>query len=65
MGETLDAIAKFGEDRLFTKVLGHLRNRVNIDMAHLHADTTNFSVAGEYDDGGLEPTGLHITFGTQ
>jgi hypothetical protein len=32
-------------------------------MSHLHADTTNFSVAGQYDDGGLEPTGLHITFG--
>ena len=63
MGETLDAIAKFGEDRLFTKVLEHLRHRVNIDMAHLHADTTNFSVAGEYDDGGVEPTGLHLTFG--
>jgi transposase len=63
MGETLDAIAEFGEDRLFTKVMEHIRHRVNIDMAHLHADTTNFSVAGEYDDGGVEPIGLHITFG--
>jgi transposase len=63
MGETLDAIVKFGEDRLFAKVLGHLRQQVAIDMSHLHADTTNFSVAGEYDDGGVEPAGLHITFG--
>ncbi len=63
MGETLDAIAGFGEDRLFAEVLEHLRHRVDIDMAYLHADTTNFSVSGEYDDGGVEPTGLHITFG--
>jgi hypothetical protein len=32
-------------------------------MSHLHADTTNFSVAGEYENGGPEPAGLHITFG--
>ncbi len=63
MGETLDAIAGFGEDRLFTKVMEHLRHRVGIDTAHLHADATNFSVAGEYDDGGVEPAGLHITYG--
>jgi transposase len=63
MGETLDAIAGFGEDRLFARVLEHLRQRMELDMSHLHADTTNFSVAGEYDDGGVEPTGLHITFG--
>jgi len=63
MGETLDAIKKFGGSKLFTLVLEHIRGQVNLDMAHLHADTTNFSVAGEYDDGGVEPTGLHITFG--
>ncbi|MPM93618.1 IS1634 family transposase ISMac5 [bioreactor metagenome] len=63
MGETLDAIVRFGEGELFAKVLGHLRRQVAIDMSHLHADTTNFSVAGQYDDGELEPTGLHITFG--
>jgi len=63
MGETLDAIAKFGEDKLFAKVLEHIRLQVEIDMGHLHADTSNFSVAGEYDDGGMEPTGLHITYG--
>jgi transposase len=63
MGETLDAIAKFGEDKLFTKVMEHLRQQVEIDMSHLHADTTNFSVAGEYNNGGVEPTGLHITRG--
>ncbi|MGB4408489.1 MAG: IS1634 family transposase [Sphaerochaeta sp.] len=63
MGETLDAIVKFGEDKLFAKVLEHLRQQVDIDMAHLHADTSNFSVAGEYYDGGATPTGLHITYG--
>jgi transposase len=63
MGETLDAIVRFGEDKLFAKVLGHLRQQVEIDMSHLHADTTNFSVAGNYDDGGVTPTGLHITYG--
>jgi transposase len=63
MGETLDAIARFGEDKLFARVLGHIRQRIALDMTHLHADTTNFSVAGEYDNGGVEPTGLHITFG--
>ncbi|MFA6682406.1 MAG: IS1634 family transposase [Sphaerochaeta sp.] len=63
MGETLDAIVKFGEDRLFTKVLEHLRKQVEINMSQLHADTTNFSVEGNYDDGGVTPTGLHITYG--
>ena len=54
MGETLDAIAGFEEDRLFTKVMEQLRHRVDIDTAHLQTDTTNFSVAGEYDDGDVE-----------
>lgn len=65
MGETLDAIVKFGEDKLFAKVLEHLRQQVGIDMSHLHADTTNFSVAGNYDDGGVTTTALHITMVTQ
>ena len=63
MGETLDAIAKFGEDKLFTKVMEHLRQLVDIDMAYLHADTTNFSVAGEYNTAGASPAVLHITHG--
>lgn len=63
MGETLDAIQRFGESRLFALVLEHLRKLIHLDVTHLHADTTNFSVAGEYDDGGITPTGLHITFG--
>ncbi|MDX9825377.1 MAG: hypothetical protein RBU26_10610 [Sphaerochaeta sp.] len=54
MSETLDAIAGFEEDRLFTKVMEQLRHRVDIDTAHLQTDTTNFTVAGEYDDGGVE-----------
>lgn len=63
MGETLDAIAKFGEDKLFTKVMEHLRQLVDIDMAYLHADTSNFSVAGEYNTAGADPAVLHITHG--
>ena len=48
MGETLDAIAKFGEDKLFTKVMEHLRLQVDIDMSHLHADTTNADASFKY-----------------
>jgi len=63
MGETLDAIKKFGGSKLFFLLLEHLKSQINIDLTHLHADTTNFSVAGEYDSDVENPTCISINFG--
>lgn len=63
MGETLDAIKKFGGSKLFSLVLQHLRSQIELDLTHLHVDTTNFSVAGEYENGEGDPSCINITFG--
>lgn len=63
MGETLDAIKKFGVSKLFSLVLQHLRSQTNLDLTHLHVDTTNFSVAGEYYGVEDSPSCININFG--
>jgi len=63
MGETLDAVAAFGEDTLFFHIMKHVRTQIDIPLSRLHADTTNFSVQGAYNASGDEATELHLTYG--
>jgi transposase len=67
MGELLDKIYAFGPTELFARVVSHILKRERLDLSHLHADTTNFSVHGEYKPDLLDPApekpAIQITFG--
>jgi transposase len=55
MGELLDKIYAFGPTELFARLVSHILKHEHLDLSHLHADTTNFSVHGEYKTDPLEP----------
>jgi transposase len=48
MGELLDKIYDFGPTELFGRLVSHILSREKLNLSRLHADTTNFSVHGEY-----------------
>ena len=48
MGELLDKIYDFGPTELFLHLVSHILKHEHLDLKHIHADTTNFSVHGEY-----------------
>ena len=62
IGETLEAIAEFGGDKLFAQVLEHIRLQGDFDMSHLYAESKSFSTAGNYYKEDDDPTYLHVTF---
>jgi transposase len=49
MGELLDRIYAFGPTELFERLVFHVLSREKQDLSRLHADTTNFSVHGDYE----------------
>jgi len=51
MGELPDRIYDFGPTELYQLVMQHILKRENFDLKNLHADTTNFSVWGDFETG--------------
>lgn len=49
MGELLDKIYAFGPTEMFERLVFHVLSREKQDLSRLHADTTNFSVHGDYE----------------
>ena len=62
MGRTLDAIAAFGPTELFNQIVSDCLERDQFAINLVNADTTNFSVYGDYDsDSNTEK--IEITYG--
>lgn len=62
MGRTLDAIAAFGPTELFNQIVSDCLERDQFAINLVNADTTNFSVYGNYDsDSNTEEN--EITYG--
>jgi transposase len=62
LGRTLDAIAAFGPTELFNHIVSDCLTRDQFAINLVNADTTNFSVYGNYDsDSNTE--GIEITYG--
>ncbi len=49
LGETLDAISRYGPTRLFTGIVLKMMKSLQFDGQRLHHDTTSFCVFGQYD----------------
>jgi len=49
LGETLDAISRYGPTRLFTGIVLEMMKIIQFDGHRLHHDTTSFCVSGRYD----------------
>jgi transposase len=65
LGSTLDAIYDYGPTELFNEIVLEMMNHEKLGTQLLHADTTSFSVHGEYenDDEDEEPKSIEITIG--
>jgi transposase len=66
LGSTLDAIYEYGPTELFNEIVLEMMNHEKLGTQLLHADTTSFSVHGEYesdDDEEEEPRSIEITIG--
>jgi transposase len=48
-GRTLDAIYAYGPTELFNDIALKVMNRLDFGVQRLHADTTSFSIQGEYE----------------
>ena len=62
LGRTLDAISAYGPTELFNDIALNVMSHLDIGIQRLHADTTSFSVQGEYEgyDG---QSAIEITLG--
>ena len=66
LGSTLDAIYDYGPTELFNEIVLEMMNHEKLGTQLLHADTTSFSVHGEYendDEEDEEPKSIEITIG--
>ena len=64
LGSTLDAIFDYGPTELFNEIVLEMMNHENLGTQLLHADTTSFSVHGEYEEEDEEePRSIKITMG--
>lgn len=64
LGSTLDAIYDYGPTELFNEIVLEMMNHEKLGTQLLHADTTSFSVHGEYEnDEEEEPKSIEITIG--
>jgi transposase len=65
LGATLDAIYNYGPTELFNEIVLEIMNHEDLGSQLLHADTTSFSVHGEYerDDADEERKSIEITLG--
>lgn len=59
LGRMLDRIAAAGPKQVFTQVVLAAIKTHHLDLRHVHADTTSWSVAGAYS----KPGNLKITYG--
>jgi len=62
IGRTLDRIYKYGPTELFSKIAFKVMKKLGIKTHLLHADTTSFSVHGDYE-GEDGSNAFEITFG--
>lgn len=62
LGRTLDAIHKYGCEKLFNEIALNICMQEEIDITKAHCDPTTFSVQGEYDDQD-ESAAVKITHG--
>jgi len=62
LGRTLDAVYTYGPTELFNDIALNVMSHLDIGVQRLHADTTSFSVQGEYEgyDG---QSAIEITLG--
>ena len=60
---TLDRIHKYGSTDLFNKIVLEVMKKIPFGTHLLHADTTSFSVHGEYDTNGDDFKTIQITYG--
>ena len=62
LGRTLDAISAYGPTELFNDIALNVMSHLDLGVQRLHADTTSFSVQGEYEgyDG---QSAIEITLG--
>lgn len=51
MGELLDRIYDFGPTELYQSMMCHVLKHERLSLHHLHTDTTNFSLWGDYETG--------------
>lgn len=64
LGRTLDAIFEYGPTELFNEIALKVMNKMTTRTHLLHADTTNFSVYGKYENDAPDGTdSIKITFG--
>jgi transposase len=67
MGELLDKIYSFGPTELFARLVSHVQKHEHLDLSRFYADTTNFSVYGDYEADPLDPPpekpAIQITIG--
>jgi transposase len=63
LGSTLDAIYHYGPTELFNEIVLEMMNHEYLGTQLLHADTTSFSVHGDYESDEEEPTSIQITLG--
>ena len=61
LGSTLDAIYDYGPTELFNEIVLEMMNHEYLGTQLLHADTTSFSVHGDYESDEEEPTSIQIT----
>ena len=62
LGRTLDAIYAYGPTELFNDIALKVMNHLDFGIQRLHADTTSFSVQGEYE-GYNGQSAIEITLG--
>jgi transposase len=62
LGRTLDAIYAYGPTELFTDISLKVMSQLDLGVQRLHADTTSFSVQGDYE-GPSGRNAIEITLG--
>ena len=64
LARTLDAIHEYGSTELFSEIALQALSKITGETHLLHADTTNFSVFGKYEEDAPDGTdSIEITFG--
>jgi len=64
LGRTLDAFFKYGPTEMFNEIALKVMTKMTTRTHLLHADTTNFSVSGKYENDAPDGTdSIEITFG--
>jgi transposase len=62
IGRVLDSVSEYGCEKLFSMIALEACKRKNVDMKFAHADTTSYSLTGEYDSDSDTET-IKVTYG--